>query len=114
MSLGWNTKSGALTSCALDWVPFLGTVKGIYEGCYGKDVITSENLNVFQRAMCFLGAIPGVGSIFKKSFVKSEQALKNASKGAKAIKWADRAYGVYDAYDSATSNYDDKNLNKQQ
>ena len=106
MSLGWNTKSGALTSCALDWAPFVGTAKGIYEGCYGKDSITGENLNAFQRSMCFLGAIPVVGSACK-SIIKSEKVLKNASKGAKVVKWADRAYGAYDAYDSATSNYDD-------
>ena len=106
MSFGWDTKAGALTSCGLDWVPFVGTAKGVYEGCFGKDTITGEPLNGFQRSMCFLGAIPVVGGACK-SLVKSEKALKNISKGGKIIKWADRAYGAYDAYDSSTSNYDD-------
>ena len=107
MSFGWNTKAGGFTSCGLDWVPFVGTAKGIYEGCYGKDSITGEKLSGFQRSMCFLGAIPIVGNACK-SFVKSEKAIKNISRGAKGVKWADRAVGGYDIYDTATSNYDDK------
>ena len=105
MSFGWNTRTGALSSCGLDWVPFVGTAKGIYEGCYGKDSITGESLNGFQRSMCFLGAVPVVGTAFK-SMVKSEKAIKNISRGAKAIKWADRASGGYDIYDSITADYD--------
>ena len=105
MSFNWNTKAGALTSCGLDWVPFVGTAKGIYEGCRGIDTITGEPYNGFQRSMCFLGAIPAVGGLCK-SFIKSEKVLKNISRGGKALKGADRAYGGYDAYDSATSNYD--------
>jgi len=35
-----NNRGGALTSCALDWVPVVGTAKGILEGCRGIDTIT--------------------------------------------------------------------------
>ena len=101
----YNNKAGALSSCALDWVPGVGTAKGIYEGARGKDAVTGEPLNGFQRTMCFVGAVPLVGNA-AKTFTKSEKAIRNISRGAKAVKWADRAYGAYDAYDSATSNYD--------
>ena len=50
--------------------------------------------------MCFIGAVPIVGNA-----AKSERAIRNISRGAKTIKWVDRSYGVYDAYDSITSNY---------
>ena len=101
----YNNKAGALSSCALDWVPGVGTAKGIYEEARGKDAVTGEPLNGFQRTMCFVGAVPLVGNA-AKTFTKSEKAIRNISRGAKAVKWADRAYGAYDAYDSATSNYD--------
>ena len=102
-----NNRAGALSSCALDWVPGVGTAKGIYEGSRGKDAITGEELNGFQRSMCFVGAIPLVGNA-AKFFTKSGKTIKYISRGAKVTKWADRAYGAYDAYDSATSNYDEE------
>ena len=103
----YNNRAGALSSCALDWVPGVGTVKGICEGTRGKDTITGEELNGFQRTMCFVGALPIVGNA-AKTFTKSGKTIKNISRGAIVTKWADRAYGAYDAYDSATSNYDEK------
>ena len=105
MSFDLNTKKGVFASWALNLFPFIGTAKGIYEGCYGKDSITCDNLNGFQRSMCFLGALPSVGSAFK-SLAKSEKVLKNFSKGAKVIKGADIACGAYDFYDSSTADYD--------
>ena len=102
-----DNKVKALSSCALDWVPGVGTAKGIYEGIRGQDVITKDNLNGFERTMCFVGAVPLVGNA-AKTFTNSEKAIRNISRGAKAAKWADRAYGAYDAYDSATSTYDKK------
>ena len=101
----YNNRTGAISSCALDWVPGVGTVKGIYEGTWGKDSITGESLNSFQRTICFIGAVPIFGNA-AKSFTKSERAIRNISRGAKTIKWIDRGYGAYDAYDSITSNYD--------
>ena len=85
----------------------VGTVKGICEGTRGIDTITGDELNGFQRTMCFVGALPLVGNA-AKTFINSEKTIKNISRGAKVTKWADRAYGAYDAYDSATSNYDKK------
>ena len=51
--------------------------------------------------MCFIGAVPIVGNA-----AKSERAIRNIIISAKTIKWIDRGYGAYDAYDSITSKYD--------
>ena len=51
--------------------------------------------------MCFIGAVPIVGNA-AKSFAKSERAIRNIIISAKTIKWIDRSYGVYYAYDFIT------------
>ena len=72
--------------------------KGIFEGFSGKDTVTGESLNAFERTMSFVGAVPLIGNV-AKGFVKSEKAIKGISKTAKAAKWADRAYTAKEGYD---------------
>jgi hypothetical protein len=45
-----------LLSLGLDLLPFIGTLKGIIQAATGKDLITGEQLEDWERA---LGAIPG-------------------------------------------------------
>ena len=91
MSLNINNTYGNVASFGLDFFPGVGTAKGVYEGFYGKDSVTGEPLNGFDRTMSFVGAIPIAGNIAKAVF-KSNKASKVISKTAKCAKWADRAY----------------------
>ena len=96
-----NNKLGEVVSFGLDFVPGFGTAKGVYEGFRGKDSITGENLNGFERTMCFVGAIPFVGNV-AKGFTKSSKATKFVSNTTKAAKWADRAYTAKSGIDLVT------------
>ena len=95
-----NNKFGECISFGLDFCPGVGTAKGIYEGFSGKDTVTGESLNAFERTMSFVGAVPLIGNV-AKGFVKSEKAIKGISRTAKAAKWADRAYTAKVGYDIA-------------
>ena len=98
MTFNFNNKLGNVASFGCDFIPGFGTAKGIYEGFLGKDSITGEQLSGFDRAMSFVGAIPIAGNI-AKSFVKSRKATNVISKGAKCVKWADRAYTAKNGVD---------------
>lgn len=66
-------------STALDFIPFVGTAKGIVEAVTGRDLITGEKLQPWERA---LGLIPIVGKL---------------GRGAKAIgKVADGIDAIHD------------------
>ena len=98
MSLDIKNKFGEVLSFGLDFVPGVGTTKGVYEGFAGKDSVTGEELNGFDRAMCFVGAIPLVGNVVK-GVTKSNKAVKAISVTAKGAKWADRAYTIKNGAD---------------
>ena len=100
-----NNKLGEFISFGLDFVPGIGTAKGIVEGFSGKDSVTGESLNGFERTMSFVGAVPLIGNA-AKGLVKSERAIKGISRTAKAAKWADRAYTAKEGYDLAFNNDD--------
>ena len=91
-------------SCALDFVPGIGTAKGLYEGFSGKDAVTGENLNGFERAMGFVGAIPLVGGFIKGG----SEGAKIVSKGAKVAKLADDTYDGCHAISCAKDLIDEK------
>ena len=98
MSLNIKNKFGEVLSFGLDFVPGVGTTKGVYEGFAGKDFVTGKELNGFDRAMCFVGAIPLVGNVVK-GVTKSNKAVKAISVTAKGAKWADRAYTIKNGMD---------------
>ena len=79
-------KYGKWVSLGLDFSP-VGTAKGIYEGFSGKDLITQKKLSSFDRAMCFVGAVPLIGPLAKGS----SKTAKCVRTTAKAAKWVDRA-----------------------
>ena len=72
-------KGAELTSVGLGFVPGVGTVKGIYEGCSGKDSITGQKLNGFERSMSFVSAVPVGGNIFK-AFKCNGKIVRNVAK----------------------------------
>ena len=98
MTFNFDNKLGRTASFGCDFIPGFGTAKCIYEGILGKDSITGEKLNGFDRTMCFVGAIPVAGNV-AKTFVKSRKATKVISNGAKCAKWADRAYTAKNGVD---------------
>ena len=71
---------GHCASCGLDFVPFVGNAKGIYEGFSGRDAVTGEDIHGFDRAMCFVGAVPIVGN-YAKGASRTARVVRRVSKG---------------------------------
>ena len=74
-----------IVSSALDFVPGVGNLKGLYESVSGKDAITGEDLSNSERALSLVSVLP-----FGK-FLKSSKHLKNGQKFLKAAKRAQQA-----------------------
>ena len=90
------------------WTWFLSgvrTAKGFIEGLCGRDSITGEKLNGFERSMCFVGTVPFVGDV-AKGFVKSAKVTKAISRTTKVAKWTDRAYTAKSGIDLLKKNDD--------
>src|SRR5262245_3176692 len=62
---------GMLLSMGLDFLPGIGTVKGVIEGITGRDLVTGEELPWWARV---LGVVPGLGAI--------DNIIRDASKAA--------------------------------
>ena len=81
-----------LVSCGLDWVPIVGDVKCGLEFITGRDAVTNEKLNGFERMMCGVGLIPLAGKF-----------VKNGSKLKKVCKLADHVDEVYSYYNTQSA-----------
>ena len=93
-----------LVSCGLDWVPIVDYAKGGYEFFFGRDPVTNEELNGFDRTMSGVGLIPLVGK-----FVKSGSKLKKVCKLAKHV---DNVYNTYNTTQTAFSKIFRENENE--
>ena len=80
-----------LASSALDFVPIVGNVKGLYEAISGKDMISGEELSDSDRALSLVGAIPF------GNYLKNAKHLKNGQKFVKAAQRAQKAGKVKNA-----------------
>ena len=89
-------------SFGLDISPY-GTAKGIIEGLSGKDIITQEDLNLFDRTMCFVGAIPLIGPLAKGT----SKTAKFIRRTAKAAKWVDEVNDLRNGVDLIRHAYDE-------
>ena len=98
-------KGAELTSVGLSFVPGVGTAKGLYEGFTGKDSITGNKLNGFDRTMGFVSAVPAGGEIFKM-FRISRKIIKNV---AKCDKYAGRIEKVNNGHTIVSTVVDDTN-----
>ena len=62
----------------LDICPGIGETKAILELISGKDLITNEDLNAFDRATCAISLVPAAGWLAKLSkFPKLQKMQKN-------------------------------------
>ena len=84
-------------SLVLDFCPGIGEVKAILELISGKDLITHEDLNAFDRASCAISIIPAAGWIAKIS--KTSKAAKHAKKFEKFFSLVNKADKANDAVD---------------
>ena len=57
MSLNMNNWFGTIMSYGIGFIPFVGNVKGVYEGISGVDSVTGEELSNFSRAMGILSPV---------------------------------------------------------
>ena len=87
-----DRKGKEITSTLLDFVPYVGTAKGIIEGITGRDLVTGEKIDLFSRVM---GIIPGAKAVGKgtkatvkgvKATVKGVKATGKIIKNSKKIK----------------------------
>ncbi|HRH40529.1 MAG TPA: pre-toxin TG domain-containing protein [Pyrinomonadaceae bacterium] len=67
----------ALLSLLLDFTPFVGTIKGFIEAKTGRDLITGEQLAMWQRV---LGVVPG-GKYLGKVVGKSASSFARSLQG---------------------------------
>ena len=84
-----NGKGKEITSILLDFVPYVGTAKGIAEGITGRDLVTGEKIDLFSRVM---GIIPGAKATVKgvkasgKIIKVANKIIKNKKKLKRVIK----------------------------
>ena len=78
---------GSLVSSALDFIPVVGNLKSLSEALTGKVIITGEDLSEAERALSFVGVIPGGNYLKKcKAFEKWTKVCKSSSKSKKSRK----------------------------
>ena len=71
LPLVFSFSLGSLASSALDFIPVVGNLKSLSEAFTGKDIITGEELSETERALFFVGVIPG------GNYLKNAKRLKN-------------------------------------
>ena len=71
LPLVFSFSLGSLASSALDFIPVVGNLKSLSEAFTGKDIITWEELSETERALFFVGVIPG------GNYLKNAKRLKN-------------------------------------
>ncbi len=76
-------------SLGLDIIPGIGEVKAVLELLSGKDAITQEDLNLFDRVTSALSIIPILGKLAKLS--KAHKAAKHANKFKRLFYLVDKA-----------------------
>ena len=84
-------------SLGLDICPGIGEAKAILELISGKDLITQEELNAFDRATCAISIIPAAGWLAKMSTASKE--AKYAPKFEKFFNLVNKANEANDCVD---------------
>ena len=84
-------------SFGFDIIPGLGEIKGVLEFIYGKDIVTQEDLNAFDRAASAISIIPVAGWLSK--LTKLHKTAKHAKKFEKFFKIVDKANKANNAID---------------
>jgi hypothetical protein len=94
--VGLSVLAGVLLSVGLDFLPGVGTVKGIIEAVTGRDLITGQELEWWER---LLGVIPVIGGVagVAAAAAKVSKAADAADAAADAARAADRAADAADA-----------------
>lgn len=84
-------------SLGLDIIPGVGEVKAVLELLSGKDVITQEDLDEFDKATCAISIIPIIGKLSK--LTKAHKAAKHAKKFKILVNLVDKANKANDTVD---------------
>ena len=84
-------------SWILDICPGIGEAKAVLELISGKDLITQEDLDAFDRATCAISVVPVASWIVKLK--KSQKAIKHAAKFTKFFKVVEGFNKANDAVD---------------
>ena len=92
--VGFSVLFGVLLSVMLDFIPFVGTGKGVVEAITGEDLVTGQELEWWERV---LGVLPILGGLV--GAVAAVSKVANAADAASDVaRGADR---VDDAADAA-------------
>lgn len=85
-NMNYVTKGERTLSIVLDFVPVVGTVKGLAEAGAGEDLITGEKLSSGERVMCAVFSVLNLKA--EGALIKSvgKAAVKNGAKSA--VKYA--------------------------
>lgn len=80
-------------SLALNFIPLIGTAKGIVEAITGEDMITGTKLAGWERGLAALAAVPVLGGIVRgavRGTIKGITAAADIVRGTKAFSSASR------------------------
>jgi Pre-toxin TG len=86
--VGLSVLSGVLLSMGLDFVPGVGTIKGIIEAITGRDIITGQELAEWERV---LGIVPLAGPVAGSAVAGAKKAEAAADLARDAEKLGDAA-----------------------
>ncbi|WP_233532395.1 DNA/RNA non-specific endonuclease [Paenibacillus alkalitolerans] len=83
-----------ILSIGLDFIPIVGTAKGIIESITGRDLITGEELAKWERAMGiipFVGAVPGLVKLGKlgDDLADASKAMDTVGEAGSSLKKVD-------------------------
>ena len=96
----------------LDICPGIGETKAILELISGKDLITQEDLNAFDRATCAISLVPAAGLLGKLSkFPKAAKYEKKFEKFLKFVKIANTANDCVDKFNTIRLGLEDSGYN---
>lgn len=103
-------------SLFLDICPGIGETKAILELISGKDLVTQEDLNAFDRITCAISLVPATGWLAKLTkFPKAAKHEKKFEKFLKLVKKANTANDYVDKFNGIRlllddSGYDTSNI----
>lgn len=88
-------------SWGLDWCPVIGEAKAVLELFTGKDLITKEDLDAFDRATCAISIFPVAGWLMKiPKFSKAVKYTKKFEKFFILVEKANKANDYVDKFNA--------------
>lgn len=94
----------AALSLTLDFIPIIGDAKGLIEMATGRDLLTGEELEPWERALGLIGLVPG-GDLFRLAKVGGNLAGAGGSAARNADFFIDVGSGAAEGFGRNADNF---------